>query len=302
MRLTAPAFAALLLASAAPAWAGHHPAASPAGNDPVVATIGADTVHMSDVQAILAQIPPQSLQGAPPDLIYGKLLENAIDQAALAQEAKKAGLGNDPEVKRQIASAVEKVMAQAQISHEVKPKLSEDAVKAVYDQQYAHKPGEPEIHARHILVNSEAKAKDIIAQLNAGAKFEDLAKANGDPKDPSTQRGGDLDWFKRGDMVKEFSDVAFALKKGEISQTPAHSSFGWHVIQVLDTRVSQPPSYESVRQEIQQQLVQTLIGKAIDTAKKATKVSVFNSDGTPVKAGSQPKFVAPATPAAPAKK
>jgi peptidyl-prolyl cis-trans isomerase C len=158
----------------------------------------------------------------------------------------------------------------------VLPKVNEEAIKAQYDKQYAGKPGEPEVHARHILVDSEAKAKDIIAQLEKGAKFEDLAKKYGDPKDAATQQGGDLGFFKKGDMLPEFSEVAFKLKPNEYTHTPVHTHYGWHVIEVLETRTSQPPTYDQVHDEIKQQVLQADVQAAIESAKAGVKITMYN--------------------------
>jgi peptidyl-prolyl cis-trans isomerase C len=144
------------------------------------------------------------------------------------------------------------------------------------------------VHARHILVDSQAKAEDIIKQLKAGAKFEDLAKKYGDPKDAATQQGGDLGWFKKGDMLPEFSDVAFKLGKGQYTSTPVHTRYGWHVIQVLDTRISQPPTYDSVHDEIRQQLLRQDAQKLAAQARAGVKIVQYGPDGKPLKPGAPP--------------
>ena len=181
------------------------------------------------------------------------------------------------------------------------PKLNEEAIKAAYDKQYAGKPGEEEVHARHILVDSEAKAKDIIAQLDKGAKFEDLAKKYGDPKDAATQQGGDLGFFKKADMLPEFSDVAFKLKPNEYTKTPVHTRYGWHVIEVLETRISQPPAFDQVHDQIKQQLGQQDMQAAIEAARTGAKVQIMKPPAPPPGAAAAPGAVnAPA--AAPAGK
>src|SRR5208282_5327703 len=105
------------------------------------------------------------------------------------------------------------------------PQVSDDALKALYDQQYAGKTGDVEVHARHILVGDEATAKKIIADLKKGGDFAALSKQYS--KDPgAAQQGGDLGFFKKTDMVPEFADAAFALQPGQIDQTPVHTQFG----------------------------------------------------------------------------
>jgi peptidyl-prolyl cis-trans isomerase C len=268
----------------------------------VVATVNGDPIHMSDVAAAAQALPPNVAQQVPPQVLFGKLIDQLVSRRALLIEAKKQGLDKDPAVQHQMQAAADQVLQGIALQRQVLPKVNEEAIKAQYDKQYAGKPGEPEIHARHILVDSEAKAKDIIAQLEKGAKFEDLAKKYGDPKDAATQQGGDLGFFKKGDMLPEFSDAAFKLKPGEYTHTPVHTHYGWHVIQVLETRTSQPPTYDQVHDEIKQQLLQQDVQAAVAQAKAGVKIQLFNPNGTPVPPGGTPALPAPAGKPAPAAK
>jgi peptidyl-prolyl cis-trans isomerase C len=272
-------------------------APAPAGN-PVLATVNGDPIRMSDLATLAQGLSPreqQQMQQIPPEQLAGRLLENLISEKALLLQAKKEGLDRDPKVAKQIQASTDQILASAALRNAVLPKLTEDAIKAAYDKEYAGKPGEEEVHARHILVDSEAKAKDIIAQLDKGAKFEDLAKKYGDPKDASTQQGGDLGFFKKGDMMPEFSTAAFGLKVNEYTHTPVHTHYGWHVIQVLETRISQPPAYDQIHDQLKQQLGQQLMAQTIQSARAAAKVQIMKPPAPPAAA-------APAAPAAPAGK
>lgn len=295
MRLVFPTAAALVvLSGAALAQAPKAPAAkAAAGGDPVVATVNGEAIHMSDMNVAAESLPPQARQ-LPQNILYPKLLDQMVARKALLLQAKKMGLDHDPAVQKQMQAAADNVLQGALLQKEVLPKLSEDAIKAKYDAEIAGKPGETQVHARHILVSSEAQAKDIIAQLNKGAKFEDLAKKYGDPKDAATQQGGDLGFFKKGDMLPEFSNAAFALKPNEITQTPVHTRYGWHVIQVLEVKTAQPPTYDQAHDQIKQELVQSNIQAAVAQARGAVKITEYNSDGTPVKPGEEPSAPAPA--------
>jgi peptidyl-prolyl cis-trans isomerase C len=271
------------------------PAAKPAASsqqpspNAVVATVNGDPIHMSDVAAAAQQLPPNVAQQVPPQVLFGKLIDQLVSRRALLIEAHKQGLDKDPAVQKQMQAAADQVLQGIALQRAVLPKINEEAIKAQYDKEYAGKPGEPEIHARHILVDSEAKAKDIIAQLEKGAKFEDLAKKYGDPKDAATQQGGDLGFFKKGDMLPEFSEQAFKLKPGEYTHTPVHTHYGWHVIQVLETRTSQPPTYDQVHDEIKQQLLQQDVQAAVAQAKAGVKIALFNpSTGAQLQPGAAP--------------
>jgi peptidyl-prolyl cis-trans isomerase C len=263
--------------------------AAPAkGANTIVATVDGQPIRMSDVAAAAQGLPQQVQQQMPPDKLFPALVKQLVSGKAVQILARKQGLDKDPEIARQMQAAADQVLQSAALRRAVLPKVDEEAIKAAYDKEYAGKPGEPEVHARHILVDSEAKAKDIIAQLDKGGKFDELAKKNGDPKDPATQQGGDLGFFKKGDMLKEFSDVAFTLKPNEYTKTPVHTRYGWHVIQVLETRTSQPPTYDQVHDDIRQKLLQADAKAYIASAEAQVKVQEFNGDGTPVKPGAEP--------------
>jgi peptidyl-prolyl cis-trans isomerase C len=139
------------------------------------------------------------------------------------------------------------------------------------------------VHARHILVPDEATAKKIIVDLKKGGDFVALSKQYS--KDPgAAAQGGDLGWFKKGDMVPEFASVAFALKDNEVTQTPVKTQFGWHVIQVLGHRTSPPPDFDQERDQLRQQIAQAAVQKEVEAARTAVKVERFNMDGSPIRA------------------
>jgi peptidyl-prolyl cis-trans isomerase C len=273
---------------------------APKGNQPppnaVVATVNGDPIRMADVAQAAQSLPPNVAQQVPPQILFSKLIDRLVSQKALLIQAKKQGVDKDPAVQKQMQAAADQVLQSVALQRMVLPKVNEEAIKAAYDKQYAGKPGEEEVHARHILVDSEAKAKDIIAQLDKGAKFEDLAKKYGDPKDAATQQGGDLGFFKKGDMLPEFSDVAFKLKPNEYTHTPVHTRYGWHVIQVLETRTAQPPTYDQVHDEIKQKLLQQDVQAAVAQAKTGVKIVMYN----PATGQALPPGALPSLPGAPA--
>ncbi len=293
--LTVAGFSAAALAQA-PKAPPRPPQASP---NTVVATVNGDPIRMSDVAAAAQQLPPQVAQQVPPQQLFPKLIDSLISRRALLVQARKQGLDHDPAVQKQMQAAADEILESAALRRAVLPRVNEDAIKAQYDKEYAGKPGEQEVHARHILVDSEAKAKDAIAQLEKGAKFEDLAKKYGDPKDAATQNGGDLGFFKKGDMLPEFSEAAFKLKPNEYTHTPVHTRYGWHVIQVLETRTSQPPTYDQVHDQIKQEVQQQQVQAVITQAKAAVKIQQFNGDGSPLAPGGTPSMPRPAARPAP---
>jgi peptidyl-prolyl cis-trans isomerase C len=250
--------------------------------DPVLATVNGQPIHMSEVKEAAGSLPPQA-RGMPPQQLYPMLLEQLIDARALLIQAQRTGLDKDPEVQRVVQAAQERALESALLNKVVRPQVTDEAVKARYEQDVAGKTGETEVHARHILVGDEATAKKIIVDLKKGGDFAALSKQYS--KDPgAAQQGGDLGFFKKGDMVPEFSATAFALKDGETSPTPVKTQFGWHVIQVIEHRTSKPPSFEEQRDELRQQMVQAAVQKEVAQVRGAVKVEKFNPDGTPAKA------------------
>ncbi len=252
--------------------------------DPVLAKVDGHEIKMSDLTTAAESL-PQQLRGMPKPVLYPMLLDQLIDRQAVVIEAKKEGLDKTPEVQEQLQHAEDTTLQNAMLTREVTPKISDEAIKAKYDAEYANKPGEEEVHARHILVDSEDKAKDVIKQLKAGADFEKLAKE--DSKDPGATNGGDLGWFKKGDMLPEFSTAAFAMKPGEFSQEPIHTRYGFHVIQVLGTRTAPPTDYAQAHDEIRQQLVQNAVKSVLDQARSQVKVERFTVAGGAITPGEQ---------------
>jgi len=146
---------------------------------------------------------------------------------------------------------------------------TEAELKAMYDERVAEMP-KNEYHARHILVEDEAKAKDLIAQLDKGASFEKLAKENS--KDGSASEGGDLGWFMTAQMVKPFSDAVQQLEIGKYTATPVKSDFGWHVIRLEGTRPTTPPPYDTVKAQLAPMVNQKKFEKHLQELVKTAKV------------------------------
>ena len=249
--------------------------------DPVVAKVDGQPIHLSDLKDAIQGL-PENVRGMPPQTLYPMLLDQLIDGRALIAEARKSGLDKDPAVQRQVAAAEDRALQTAMLSKEVSPSVTDEAVHARYDKDIAGKQGEEEVHAKHILVDNEAEARKIIAQLKGGADFGALAKQSS--KDPSgAQQGGDLGFFKKDEMVPEFATAAFALQPGQVSPDPVHSQFGWHVILVVERRRAESPSFGQARDELRQKMVQEGVQKAVAKARASASVEKFNLDGSPVR-------------------
>jgi peptidyl-prolyl cis-trans isomerase C len=192
--------------------------------------------------------------------------------------ARKQGLDKDPTVQRQMARAQEEALQSALFHRDIGPLITDEAVRARYDRDIAGKPGEAEVHASHILVANEADAVAIIAELKKGGDFAAIAKARS--SDPGAAQGGDLGWFKKGDMLPEFADAAFALQPGQTTDKPVHTQYGWHVIRVEDRRTTTPPTFEQARDELRNQMIQEGLQKLVASAVTQVKVEKYNIDGS----------------------
>jgi peptidyl-prolyl cis-trans isomerase C len=271
------ALAALFLAAPAPAQAPAAPTLAGQAADPIVARVDGNAIHFSDLSDAIRSLPPEYRNMAPQTL-YPALTEQLVNRMAVAALARRQGLDKDPEVQRQMAEAQQGVLQSALFDREIGPLVTEAAVRARYDRDVAGKPGEPEVHARHILVGSEADAVAIIAELKQGGDFAAIAKARS--SDPGAAQGGDLGWFKKGDMLPEFAEAAFALEPGQISDKPVHTRYGWHVIKVEERRISPPPSFEQAHDALRRQMIQEGVQKLVADARAAVKVETFNFNGS----------------------
>ena len=245
---------------------------------------GRPEIHLSDLTTAAQGLPDQ-YRNMPSATLYPLLLDQLIDRQAIVDMARSEGLDKDPAVQRQMALAGEQVLADSLMRKEVGPMVTEDAIRARYDKEVANKPGEEEVHARHILVATEAEATKIIAELKKGGDFAALAKAHS--TDPGAAQGGDLGFFKRGDMLPEFSAAAFALKPGQISDKPVKTQYGWHVIKVEERRTAPPPTYAQVHDKLRQQIIQDGLPPAEEsspTPRSNLKIEKFNADGSPIRA------------------
>lgn len=218
-----------------------------------VAVVNGTPIPKSRADALVAQLVQQGQQDSPK--LQQAVREELVNREILMQEAIREGIPSKPDVKAQVAVAQQTVVLRALIENFVKKNQPSDAeVKAKYD-ELVKQIGGKEYHLHHILVDNEQQAKDLIAKIKAGASFEDLAKQFS--KDPgSGKNGGDLDWSDPKAYVPEFAAAAEKLQKGQMTDTPVHTQFGWHIIRVDDVRQTPPPPFEQVKAQIAQQMQQ----------------------------------------------
>ena len=255
-----------------------------------VATVNGKPVPQSRVDALIKTATHG--QEAPPEL-KAQAKDQVVMREIFAQEAEKQGIPNTADYKAQLDLVRQTVLINTLFQNFVKTHPVSDAdAKAEYDKIKAEQSGQ-EYHARHILVDSEDEANKLIAQIKNGAKFEDLAKKSS--KDTgSAENGGDLDWAKPSAYVPEFSQALQGLKKGQMTDKPVKTQFGYHIIRLEDTRAAQFPAYDEVKDKIKQQMEQVKLQEYQEKLRKAAK--------TDYKFAAEQAPQAPAAPAAPAAK
>src|SRR3954466_15682905 len=235
----------------------------------VIAHVNGVAVPASRMEFMMEQ---QRSRGAPDNQqARATMREELVNREVVAQEAQKLGLAKTPEFQAQLDVARQEILVGSFLRDYVKKHPITDAeIQQEYDRARSQ-TGDKEYRARHILVETEDQAKDMIVQLKKGAKFEELAAKN--TKDTGTkERGGDLDWNVPGVFDKQFSDAMVKLDKGKFTDTPVQTRFGFHVIQLDDVRAVKFPALAEVKPRIQQQLVQAKVEEAVRGLRAKAKV------------------------------
>ena len=248
--------------------------ATQAQNIPIVANVNNEDISLETMIHAMNELPPE-IQSQPFMSYYEDLLERVIDIKLFAQEGKKMKLDEEPSVRAAIDFVIEKVLMQAFLSKYVQENIKEENLKASYNNFIADETSREEIKASHILMDTESEAIDVINMLNNGDDFAELAKNKS--TGPSGPSGGDLGWFKRGQMVPPFEKAAFSLNKNEITQLPVQTQFGWHVIKIFDKRIPEAPSYESMKSKLIQDLERKIVSKKIQDLRNDALIEKLSS-------------------------
>ncbi|MGD0851289.1 peptidylprolyl isomerase [Bradyrhizobium sp.] len=230
---------AMVLLAGQPVWAEEA--------NPVLAKVNGAEIRQSDVALAEEELGP-SLAQMDPATKKDNVLAFLIDMKIVAKAAEAKKIEERDDFKARLAFTRNRLLMDNLLAVEGKAATTEDAMKKVYDDASKQITGEQEVHARHILVETEDEAKAIEDELKKGADFAELAKKKS--KDPGASDGGDLGFFTKEQMVPEFSTVAFALEPGKISD-PVKSQFGWHIIKVEEKRNRKAPDFEQVKAQIE---------------------------------------------------
>ena len=235
------------------------------------ATVNGKAIKQSWVDFITKDA--QARGQKPSDGMRNAIINELVGSELAYQEAQKQGLDKDPDFKTSSELANRKMLVNVFLQDFMKKNpVTEADTKAAYE-DYKKELGDKEYSARHILVKTEAEAKDVLAQLKKGDDFAKVAKEKSlDPG--SKEKGGDLGWFSPAGMVKPFSDAVTSLKKGETTSAPVQTQFGWHIIKLVDTRAAQVPSYDKVKDGLERTLQQRKLEKMMIGLKDKAKIDV----------------------------
>ncbi len=281
------AFAAALLL-ALPAASGcsknsEAPAAS--GADPVIARVNGVDIKESDL-ALAEEDVGAEMQAASPDAKREQLIAYLADVIMVTQAAEKKKLGDHPDFKRRLGFLRNKLLMGFELQEETKAAITDDALRQTYNDALKTMGGQEEVHAHHILVESEDEAKTILGELKAGADFAALAKEKS--KDPGASAGGDLGYFTKDQMVPEFAEVAFKMYPGQLSN-PVKTQFGWHIIKLEDKRAKQPPEFDQVKDQIEAFLARKAQSEFIGQLRQSAKVERLDKPPAQPAQPAQPK-------------
>ncbi len=252
--------------------------AASAQEDPVVAKVGDIEFHRSDLEQSYMELPEQFRQ-MPIEAIYDPMLDRLIDGQLLLEAAEAENLASEADVEAAIARARADVLRQTLIERAVLDATDEATLKAAYEERAAQPDfAIEEVTARHILVETEEEAQAVIAELDAGADFTELAMERS--TDPAAARGGELGSFRRGAMVPEFEEAAFALEPGSYSKEPVQTQFGYHVI-LVEAKETTNPTFEETEPELRAELARDAVEGLLAEVREGAEVERFNIDGTP---------------------
>jgi peptidyl-prolyl cis-trans isomerase C len=268
-------------------------------DDKVLAKVNGAEIRQSDVALAEEELGP-SLAQMDPATKDENVLAFLIDMKIVSKAAEDKKVQDGEDFKKRLAFTRSRLLMDSLLASEGKAATTDDAMKKVYEAASKEITGEDEVHARHILVETEDEAKAVEEELKKGADFAELAKKKS--KDPGASDGGDLGFFTKDQMVPEFSAVAFALEPGKISD-PVKSQFGWHVIKVEEKRKRKAPDFDQVKSQIETYVARKAQADYVGKLREAAKVERMDKPAETAKSDTKTDPAKPAdSKMAPAKK
>lgn len=260
------------------------PAAAKVTEDYVVVRYNGKEIRKSEIKSLWQAMFPE--KDAPEfesfeESVRVELLRNVVRERIILDKAYAANVDKTEAVKDMLENAKRQIVIQAYLKSQIDQLVPEKDVKKQYDLLIEKNKGKQEVHARHILVETEEEAKKILKEIKDGGDFEKIAKEKSVDTGSGTQ-GGDLGYFTKERMVPEFAEAAFKMKKGEISE-PVKTDFGWHIIKIEDTRAVKPPAFAEVKEEIRKSIAGSAVEKYVRSVIDGLDIKFFGPDGKELK-------------------
>ena len=261
--------------------------------NPVVAKVNGQDITRLDVFNFMQTLGPQARQ-TPIDQIFPLVVDQVISSEIIGKKVAKVKLDNDPAVKAQLEAAKAQIVRGVFMQKEVEKAITDERLKTAYDAYVAGFPEIPELKTRHILVKEEKDAKDIIKQLKDGADFAALAKEKS--VDATKENGGELGYISKQDQViPEFLEAAFTQKIGEVSKKPVKSEFGYHVIEILESRMRPAADFEQAKPFLAAQLRNVVLNELVAKWRNEAEIEVFDINGDKIEPAAGDEAPVPAS-------
>lgn len=249
--------------------------------DIIVAKVAEKTLSLDDIQRAFQTLPPR-LQQRGLGQVFPELLAVMTQQMAITHLAEQAGIDQTEQAQAMLEEARARVLHDVFLSKTAEERIPESELRADYDGYVAQNPPTEQVRASHILVAQQEKAREIIAMIEAGRDFADLAKEFS--IGPTGKNGGDLGFFGRGQMAPPFEAAAFGLEANQFTADPVQTQFGWHVIYVTDKRSSITPSFEELRPVLLRQRINLVAEQVAQELAATVKIERFDVNGSPLPA------------------
>jgi len=258
--------------------------------NPVVAIVDGKEVTRVDVYRFI-QTMPANIQQLPAAAVYPMALEQVVNTRLVQNKAEKANVSETEQFKLEVEMAKQQLARNLFLENQVKENISESKLEKAYKEYVKKVPEVQERRARHILLETESKAQAVIDQINKGGDFEALAKELS--TGPTAPKGGDLGYFAEGEMVPEFSKQVFSMKKGDVTQEPVKTQFGYHVIKLEDSRTRPVPTIEQLKPALEGELRREILTGLLQDWRKSAKIEQFDINGNPLKEGANALGIVP---------
>jgi peptidyl-prolyl cis-trans isomerase C len=243
-----------------------------------VAVVSGEEITRAEVFRYIANL-PENVRQMPIERLFRLGVDQVINTKIVEDKVEQADLSDNPDVQQQLEEARSQIARSVFLQQQVDERITDEKLRELYDAYAARMGDVPETHARHILVEEEETAKELIGQLEEGADFAELAEEHS--TGPTAEKGGDLGWFAKGEMVPEFSEAAFNIEPGQIAGEPVKTQFGWHVIKVEDRRTRPVPAFEEVKPMLESQVRRQVLDDMLQEWRDEENIEVYDINGNP---------------------